>query len=180
MAELTKISEQINKCKKCSLCKTRQNTVPGEGPADSKLFLVGEAPGRSEDETGRPFIGQSGRLLTQMLEEAGIDRNEVFITSVLKCRPPENRKPNPGEVEKCKPHLLSQINCINPKFVVLMGLVAIGNMIGDNKQLKEIHGQIIKQGDYNFFITYHPAAARRFKKFKDVMIQDFKKLKKLV
>jgi len=180
MGNLKELASQINKCKKCRLWKTRKNAVPGEGPSNAKLFFVGEGPGRNEDETGRPFIGQSGRLLTQMLEEAGIDRDKVFITSVLKCRPPNNRKPKNEEVEKCKPYLLNQIKNIKPKFIVLLGLVAIENMIGDHKKLKEMHGQVIRGGNYNFFVTYHPAAARRFKKFKEVMIQDLKKLKRLI
>jgi len=180
MDKLGLIAEKIKNCKKCELWETRDKVVPGEGPSNSKLFFVGEAPGRNEDETGRPFIGQSGMLLSKMLGEAGIDRKEVFITSILKCRPPENRKPKDHEVAKCIPYLKEQIDEVKPKYIVLLGLVAIENMIGDRKKLKEMHGQVLKVGDFNYFITYHPAAARRFKKFKEIMVQDLKKLKSLL
>ena len=179
MHELNKLADKIRACEKCRLCKTRNNAVPGEGPSDAKLFFIGEAPGRNEDETGRPFIGQSGQLLTTLLGEAGIDRKKVFITSILKCRPPNNRKPKGDEVESCKPYLLQQIKAIDPKIVVLLGLTAIKNMIGDSKKLKDMHGQVVRAGDYNYFITYHPAAARRFPGLKKTMIGDFKKLKKI-
>jgi len=180
MQNLDKLAKQISQCKKCRLWKTRKNTVPGEGPANAKLFFVGEAAGKNEDETGRPFIGQSGRLLTKMLEEAGIDRNKVFITSTLKCRPPLNRKPKRDEVEKCLPYLWQQIEVIKPKYIVLLGLVAIENMIGDHKKLKDMHGSTARMGDYNYFITYHPAAARRFLKIRKLMEEDLKKLKTLL
>jgi len=179
MHELDKLADRIRACKKCRLCKTRKNAVPGEGPANARLFLIGEAPGRNENETGRPFVGQSGRLLTSLLQDAGIDRKKVFITSILKCRPPNNRKPKGDEVESCKPYLLQQVKAINPKMIVLLGLVAIENMIGDRKKLRDMHGQVVKAGDYNYFITYHPAAARRFPGLKKTIIDDFKKLKRL-
>jgi DNA polymerase len=179
MRELDKLADRIRACEKCGLCKTRNNVVPGEGPSDAKLFFIGEAPGRNEDETGRPFIGQSGRLLTILLREAGIDRKNVFITSILKCRPPNNRKPRGDEIESCKPYLLQQINIIKPKAIVLLGLTAISNMMGEQKKLKDTHGQVVGAGDYNYFITYHPAAARRFPGLKKTIIDDFKKLKRL-
>jgi len=178
MHELDKLADRIRACEKCRLCKTRKNTVPGEGPPDARLFFIGEAPGRNEDETGRPFIGQSGQLLTILLGEAGIDRKEVFITSILKCRPPNNRKPKDDEIERCKPYLLQQVKAINPKMIVLLGLTAIKNMIGDQKKLKDTHGRVVGAGDYNYFITYHPAAARRFPGLKKTIIDDFKKLKR--
>jgi DNA polymerase len=180
MHELDKLADRIRACERCRLCKTRNNAVPGEGPSDANLFFIGEAPGRNEDETGRPFIGQSGRLLTSLLQDAGIDRKKVFITSILKCRPPNNRKPKGDEVEKCTPYLFQQIKAINPKMIVLLGLTAIENIIGDHKKLKDMHGQVARVGNYNYFITYHPAAARRFPKLKKTMIDDFKKLKRLI
>jgi len=179
MQNLGQIAKRVSVCRKCRLWETRKNTVPGEGPSNSKLFLIGEGPGESEDETGRPFIGQSGRLLSKMMEEAGIDRKKVFITSILKCRPPRNRKPKEDEIKSCMPYLQEQIEAVQPKMIGLMGLVAIKNTIGDHRKLKEMHGKVVKQGNYNYFITYHPAAARRFKKFKQLMAQDFKKLKRL-
>jgi DNA polymerase len=177
--KLKSISRQISSCTNCQLCKTRKNTVPGEGPANAKLFFIGEAPGKTEDETGKPFCGQSGRLLTEMLENAGIDRRDIFITSILKCRPPNNRKPQKEEVEACTPHLLEQLDAIKPKVTVLLGLVAIKNTIGDHKKMKEMHGKILKNDGKSYFIAYHPAAARRFPWIRKVMEKDFKILKNL-
>ena len=178
-AKLDSIAKQIASCADCQLCKTRTYTVPGEGPAEAKLFFIGEAPGREEDKTGRPFIGQSGRLLTTMLNNSGIDRDNVFITSILKCRPPSNRKPQKNEVEACTPHLLEQLEAIKPQVIVLLGLTAIKNTIGDHKKMKEMHGKTLKQAGNTYFITYHPAAARRFPWIKKVMEKDFKILNDL-
>lgn len=178
-ARLAKIADQVVHCTKCRLCKTRTKAVPGEGPANARLFFIGEAPGRVEDETGRPFIGQSGQLLTRMLKNAGIDRRRVFITSILKCRPPRNRKPKKDEVKRCMPYLFKQLEAIKPKVIVLLGLVAIENAIGDHKKLKEMHGKRIKRGGKTYFIAYHPAAARRFPKIRKAMEEDFRKLKRL-
>ena len=180
MPNLNQIAKRVRECKKCRLWKTRKNTVPGEGPSDAKLFLIGEAPGDNENKTGRPFIGQSGRVLSKIMEEAKIDRNKVFISSILKCRPPKNRRPKEDEIKSCLPYLEGQIKIVKPELIGLLGLVAIKSTIGDHRKLKDMHGQVIRRGNNNYFLTYHPAAARRFKKFKLVMLQDFKKLKGMI
>ncbi len=176
-AKLSKIHSEIEKCKKCGLHKTRLSPVPGEGPVTAKLLFVGEAPGAKEDELGRPFVGRSGELLTKLLLEAGIDRSSVFITSVLKSRPPNNRKPTSTEIEVCLPYLRRQIEVISPKIIVLMGSVAVSSLIGPWK-MGDAHGKFHESADGRlFFITYHPAAALRFTKYRDMMKDDFKKLK---
>jgi DNA polymerase len=113
-AELATVHSEIVGCTKCELHKSRKNAVPGEGPADAKIMFVGEGPGQNEDELGRPFVGAAGRLLTELLESIGLSRSEVFITNIVKCRPPGNRAPRKPEIEACNPYLMSQIRLIKP------------------------------------------------------------------
>ena len=136
-------------------------------------MFVGEAPGAREDELGRPFVGRSGDFLTELLEEIGLSREEVFITSVLKSRPPNNRTPTKGEVKACMPHLIRQFEIINPSCIVLLGGVAVSSVIGPWK-LSEAHGRFYEGEGRTFFITYHPAAALRFPKTKEKIQKDFK------
>ena len=124
--QLEKLHDTIRHCTLCPLHETRTNAVPGEGPCDASVMLVGEAPGAKEDETGRPFVGRSGQLLVSLLEEIGLTREDVFITSILKSRPPKNRTPTQFEVNVCRPYLEKQIELIKPRFIVLLGGVAIG------------------------------------------------------
>ncbi|MHA2141275.1 MAG: uracil-DNA glycosylase [Candidatus Thorarchaeota archaeon] len=174
--ELEHIHEEISTCEKCPLHQSRLNPVPGEGPADAKLMFVGEAPGAREDESGRPFVGRSGDLLTNLISGIGLSRSDVFITSVLKSRPPKNRTPARNEIEACRPYLERQIEIINPKFVVLLGGVAVSSIIGPWK-MAEAHGKFYDAGERTFFITYHPAAALRFPKYGEVMRADFELLR---
>ncbi len=118
------IENAIMNCRKCDLHKTRKNPVPGEGSKSAKIMFVGEAPGAVEDETGRPFVGPAGRLLTETMERLGLRRSEVYITNVLKCRPPENRDPREDEIEKCSPYLEAQIRLLKPRVVVALGRYA--------------------------------------------------------
>jgi DNA polymerase len=174
--ELKSLHDEICQCTKCPLGSTRKNAVPGEGPANAQIVFIGEAPGAQEDETGRPFIGRSGQLLTRLLEDAGISRKEVYITSILKCRPPNNRTPKKSEVEKCRLYLEQQIATIDPKVVVLLGGVAISSIIGPWK-VTEAHGSFFEGDDRMYFMTFHPAAALRFPKNADLMLEDLKKLR---
>jgi DNA polymerase len=176
MKLLMELHGEITQCKKCILSSSRLNPVPGEGPLDPPLMFIGEAPGAKEDETGRPFIGQSGKLLTKMIEEIGLSRQEVFITSILKSRPPNNRKPKSGEVKVCRPYLERQIEILRPKIIVLLGGVAITSLIGPHK-VTEAHGKFYEVDDIRFFMTFHPAAAMRFPKTKGLMRADFAILK---
>ncbi|MDO8265067.1 MAG: uracil-DNA glycosylase [Candidatus Parcubacteria bacterium] len=174
--ELKRIAEAIKKCKKCILWKTRNNTVPGEGPANARIIAIGQAPGANEDMTGRPFIGRAGKLLTQLLEMAGMDRKKVFITSPVKCFPPKNRKPTKKEVFLCLPYLKNQIKIINPQKIILLGEVAF-KLFFPEKRMKDFRGKWLIQDNKNYFISYHPAAGIRFQKFKKILEKDFKKLR---
>ncbi|MBD3405839.1 MAG: uracil-DNA glycosylase [Candidatus Lokiarchaeota archaeon] len=173
---LSKIVSEIQKCTKCPLHKTRKNAVPGEGPDNARLMFVGEAPGATEDRTGLPFVGRSGKLLVSLLENIGLSREDVYITSILKSRPPKNRSPKKSEIEACFPFLERQINLIKPEIIVLLGGVAISSIIGPWK-LSEAHGKFYEGKGQKYFMTYHPAAALRFPKFRDIMMADFAILK---
>jgi len=174
------ISNQIKECKNCPLYKGRTNAVPGEGPENAKIMLIGEAPGKNEDETGRPFIGRAGNLLSKCLDEAGLDRKKIFITSVVKCRPPENRNPKPSELKTCLPYISKQIEVINPKIVCLMGNFACKQIIGKTGVIKLRGKPITKEGTV-FFPIFHPAAVLRFPwKYRKEFITDLRKLKKMV
>ena len=174
--ELTDLHNVIRKCTLCELHKTRTNAVPGEGSSIAKLFFVGEAPGAREDETGRPFVGRSGKLLTTMIEEIGLSREEVFISSILKCRPPNNRVPHQSERETCRPYIEKQIELINPRVIVLLGGTAIASMVGPWK-VTESHGTYFEAQGRTYFMTFHPAAALRSTGVKKLMREDFKTLR---
>ncbi len=173
--QLEELHEVIRNCTLCPLHETRTNSVPGEGPATSRVMFIGEAPGAREDESGRPFVGRSGKLLTSMIQEIGLSRNIVFITSIVKSRPPKNRTPTQIEISACRPYIERQIEIINPKIVVLLGGVAISSLVGSWK-VSEAHGRFIETGDRTYFMTYHPAAALRFPKVKVTMREDFQTL----
>jgi DNA polymerase len=173
---LQNIHSEIASCTKCELHISRINPVPGEGPVDAKVMFIGEAPGAKEDETGRPFVGRSGKLLRSLIEEIGLSENEIFITSILKSRPPKNRTPRKSEVDVCMPYLERQIDAISPKVIVLVGGVAISNIIGPWK-LADAHGRFYEAKGRTYFMCYHPAAALRNPVLKDVMREDFAKLK---
>lgn len=172
--KLEEIHDKIRVCTLCDLALGRTLAVPGEGPCPAEIMLVGEAPGAEEDLSGRPFVGRAGRLLTKALAEAGIERSEVFITSVVKCRPPKNRKPKRWEVEACHPYLEAQIERIRPKVVCLMGNVAASAVIG-KQGIADLHGQLFQD---RFLVTYHPAAILRNMTLMSAFVSDLKKAKK--
>jgi len=119
--QIQQIASEINQCKKCELSLSRLNTVPGEGSIDVKVVLVGEAPGKKEDELGRPFVGRAGLLLDSLLDGVGLQRNEIYILNILKCRPPKNRRPKKAEIESCEDYLMGQLEVLNPRVVAPMG-----------------------------------------------------------
>ncbi len=172
---LQQIHDEIASCTKCELYKTRTNAVPGEGPANATVMFIGEAPGAVEDRTGRPFVGRSGELLTKLIQEIGLRREDVFITSVLKSRPPGNRTPRRAEVNACISYLDRQIEVIRPRVIVLLGGVAVSSVIGPWR-MSEAHGRFHEANGRTYFMTYHPAAALRFPATMNVMRDDFKKL----
>lgn len=180
MSELKKIEEKIKICKKCGLWKFRKNVVAGEGPSNAKIFFLGQAPGRMEDLSGRPFVGPAGKFLDKLLEIAGINRGEVFITGSVKCFPPRNRKPAAEEIEACKPYLLKQLETIRPKLIVILGEVALHTLLGLKEKITNLHGKILRKNGFVCFATFHPAAGMRFPKIGKMMIKDFKKLKETI
>jgi DNA polymerase len=171
--KLQDIHDKIRVCTLCDLALGRTLAVPGEGPCPAEIMLVGEAPGREEDLSGRPFVGRAGRLLDRALEEAGMARSEVFITSVVKCRPQKNRKPKRPEIETCRPYLEAQMELIEPKVVCLMGNTASLAVIG-KQGVTSIHGQFFQD---RFLVTYHPAAVLRNMTLMDALVSDLKKAK---
>jgi len=177
-AELAKLNQEIRNCKKCPLWKTRKNTVPGEGPTNAKLIIIGQAPGADEDKIGKPFIGRAGQFLNKLFKIAKIEREKVFITSPLKClpQPPINRKPTKKEIEACLSYLKKQIEILNPQKFILLGEVAF-SVFSPNKKLGDFRGKWIKKNDKEFFITYHPAAGLRFPKIRKILEKDFKNIK---
>ncbi len=186
--ELGKIAEEIMRCKRCPLYKTRKNPVPGEGRCDAEIMFVGEAPGAREDETGRPFVGAAGKLLTELLEGIGVKREDVYITNVVKCRPPGNRDPTEEEIAACSPYLLRQIKAIKPKIIVALGRHAAKFLYGQAGlkwvNMTRMHGKIydavISGVEIKLMATYHPAAALYYPKLKPLLVEDFQKLKKLL
>lgn len=179
--KLEKSNQTIINCKKCPLWKKRKNAVPGEGPANAKIMIIGQAPGIEEDKTGRPFVGRAGQFLNKLLKIAKIKREKVFITSPIKCFPPKNRKPKKEEIEACLPWLKKQIEIINPQKFILLGEVAFSVFFPD-KKLKDFRGKWITfrqaRSEKKFFITYHPAAGLRFPKIRRILEKDFRKLTK--
>jgi len=158
MSSLEGIAREVKRCRRCRLGHIRKNAVPGEGPSRAKMFFVGEAPGRDEDTSGRPFVGQSGKILTAILKSAHIRREDVFITSVNKCRPPGNRKPKADEVAACRTYLMRQIDLVRPRVIVALGLHSLS-------ALTTFRGSMSKARKYQFvyhgiplIATYHPAA----------------------
>ena len=173
---LRKIAKQIKKCKQCPLWKRAKNEVFGEGSANAKIMFIGEAPGREEDKTGRPFCGRAGKLLDKLLKGNKIKREEVFITSVIKHRPPKNRLPKKTELKACKFWWQRQIEIINPKKIVLLGKIAFDTVVAVGN-LKDCRGRWLKIDNRFYFPTYHPAAGLRFPKIKKILEKDFKKIK---
>jgi DNA polymerase len=158
---LTAIAELIAGCTKCRLCESRTRTVPGEGPADARLVVVGEGPGRTEDATGRPFVGQAGELLTKILAAIDLPRERVFICNVVKCRPPENRVPQYDEVAACVPYLFRQIELLAPRVILAMGGTAAQTLLNTKHALGALRNKVHRFRGTPVIVTYHPAALLR-------------------
>ncbi|MDB6021970.1 MAG: phage polymerase-related protein [Pedosphaera sp.] len=155
--QLEELDAQIRSCTRCPLYQSRTLAVPGEGKATAKVMIIGEAPGRQEDQTGRPFVGNSGKFLDQVLAGSGFSRADFFITNIVKCRPPANRTPRTKEVDTCTSlYLVRQIALINPALIMLLGGVAVKKMLG-LKTVEEARGRIIQHDGGRYLATYHPA-----------------------
>ncbi len=173
---LAEIAEQIRSCTRCPLHQTRTRAVPGEGPAQPQVMLIGEAPGFYEDRSGRPFVGAAGRFLNALLARAGLTREEVFITNIVKCRPPRNRDPLPAEVEACKPYLEEQIRLLNPQVIVTLGRFAMAYFL-PQARISRVHGQPFQVGDRWVVPMYHPAAGLYREALRPVIETDFDRLR---
>ena len=167
-------------CSKCELHKSRTHAVPGEGPVGPRIMFVGEGPGQKEDEQGRPFVGAAGQLLTELLEAIGLKRSEVFITNIVKCRPPNNRAPRKSEIETCNPYLTSQIQLVKPRIVCALGTPAITTLLGEEYSATKAHGKPVTKETITILPMYHPAAALYDPSLRDVLASDFRILKKLM
>ena len=160
-ATLEDVAAIIATCRKCKLCEGRTKTVPGEGPTTARLVVIGEGPGRTEDETGRPFVGRAGELLTKILEAIKLPREQVFICNIVKCRPPENRLPQYDEIAACLPFLYRQIELVKPKVILAMGGTAAQSLLNTKQSLGALRNQIHRFRGIAVVITYHPAALLR-------------------
>ncbi len=187
--ELERIAEEVKNCTRCPLHETRKNAVPGEGGFAKGILFIGEAPGRNEDEQGRPFVGRAGQLLNELLDSIGLNRDDVFITNIVKCRPPNNRDPAPEEVKACTPFLERQIQALRPKIIVTLGRHAwkwICEHFGvEYESISKAHGKIYRTntllyGQITIIPMYHPAAAIYNKELLPALKEDFKKLEKLI
>jgi uracil-DNA glycosylase len=179
-SELQLIHSEIIECTKCDLHQSRTHAVPGEGPIDARIMFVGEGPGQNEDEQGRPFVGAAGKFLTELLESIGLKRTDVFITNIVKCRPPNNRAPRKSEIEACNPYLRSQIRLINPRIVCALGTPAITTLIGDEYSASRFHGKPLTKGEVTILPMYHPAAALYDASLKETILHDFQILRHLL
>lgn len=176
---LAQVAKEVSVCTKCELHKSRKKAVPGEGPATAEIMFIGEGPGFHENEQGRPFVGAAGQFLDQLLAQAGLKRSDVFITNVVKCRPPNNRDPQTEELAACDPYLERQINTINPSIIVTLGRFSMGKFI-PNAKITAIHGQMRKVGDRFVIPMFHPAAALHQASIKPLILADFARLPELL
>ena len=179
---LEKIASEVIGCPLCKLSRSRRNAVPGDGQLSSKIMFIGEAPGKNEDEQGKPFVGAAGIILNQALEKAGIKRAEVFITNVVKCRPPGNRVPENDERSICRQYLDRQISLIAPKIICILGSTAYSSILG-GKSITKNRGKIMERNGQKYFLTIHPAAAIYNKNLRSVLNNDLfilsKEIKKM-
>ena len=173
----TQLQEDIFACNRCRLCETRTNVVPGEGNPKARLMFIGEGPGRDEDLQGRPFVGRSGELLTRMIAAIGMDRDEVYICNIVKCRPPQNRNPEPDEAAACLNYLRAQFALVRPDVVVLLGKVACRYVLQAEISVMRDHGKWFERKGTWFMPTYHPSALLRDPSKKREAWDDFQKIR---
>ena len=174
---LEQLTDRVQHCRRCRLFRDRIRTVAGEGPPQARIMIVGEGPGAEEDREGRPFVGQAGQLLTKMLQAVQLDRQEVFITNRVKCRPPGNRKPEPGELRACFPYLREQIRLINPLILVALGTFAAQGLTGLDRSISTLRGKSYFFEDILCIPSYHPAFLLRRPEFKRQAWEDLQKIR---
>ncbi len=176
---LAQIAKEVSSCQKCALYHSRKHAVPGEGPASSEIMFIGEGPGFHENEQGRPFVGAAGQFLNELLAQAGMKREDVWIGNVVKCRPPGNRDPLPEELAACDTYLERQIAAINPKIIITLGRYSMGKFMPGAK-ISAVHGQMRRVGNRFVIAMFHPAAALHQASLKPAILHDFAQLPKLL
>ncbi len=179
MNRLEEIKQNVIKCTKCELCKTRTNSVPGKGNFQSEVIFIGEAPGRNEDKNAEPFVGAAGKKLSAALELADVRREDVYITNIVKCRPPNNRVPNTLERDTCKEYLKEEITIIKPKIICVLGNTAFNSLLGGS-EITKYRGKLVKKGNQLYFLTIHPAATIYNQELISTLNNDIKKLFSLI
>jgi uracil-DNA glycosylase len=176
---LAQVATEVRGCLKCRLSQTRTHAVPGEGPENARVLFIGEGPGASEDRQGRPFVGASGRYLEELLATIHLRREDVYITNVVKCRPPENRDPQPDEIMACRNYLERQLALITPDVIATLGRFSMERFF-PGQSITRIHGQARRVGDVFYLPLFHPAAALRRPEWREQMAQDFKRIPELL
>jgi len=176
---INELNALVNKCMKCDLGKTRNKFVFGVGNSNAHAMLIGEAPGADEDAQGEPFVGRAGKLLNDILKSINLSREEVYIANILKCRPPQNRDPQPMEMETCIPYLHKQIDLINPKIILCLGRVAANGLLNKKLSLADLRNTVYEFNGIKVMATYHPAALLRNPNWKRGCWEDVQKFKKL-
>jgi uracil-DNA glycosylase len=176
-SDLPSLSAAVHQCRRCPLGHSRTKAVPGVGPANARIMIVGEAPGQNEDQQGEPFVGAAGKLLDQLLRGIGLSRGDVFITNILKCRPPGNRDPQPAEAEACSPYLEQQLRLIHPEVVLVLGRHALARLLPGYDSISRLHGKVVVKEGVSYIPIYHPAAALYNSFLMSPLEQDFKAVK---
>ena len=175
MSELERLAAEVRECTKCPLHRGRTHAVPGEGPADADIMFIGEGPGFHEDQQGRPFVGAAGEFLEELLDSIGLTREQVYITNVIKCRPPGNRDPLPREVNACEPYLDRQIELIEPTVVVTLGRFSMARAF-PNARISHVHGDPRKIKGIVYYPMYHPAAALHRPSLRSTVEEDMRQI----
>ena len=179
LSEIQKLAQQVRGCTDCGLSSGRTMAVPGEGPENADLMFIGEGPGYNEDQQGRPFVGAAGHFLEQLLASIDLSRNQVYITNMVKCRPPNNRDPFPGEIAACSKYLDRQIALIQPKVIVTLGRHSLTKFL-PGQTISKVHGKPSRIGSFILYPIYHPAAALRQQNLRKVVEEDFKAIPSLL
>jgi len=179
VSELERLAAEVAECTKCLLHRGRTHAVPGEGPEDADIVFIGEAPGFHEDQQGRPFVGAAGQFLEELLEDIGLTREDVFITNVIKCRPPGNRDPLPQEISACEPYLDRQIALIRPIVVVTLGRFSMARAF-PKARISRVHGEPRKIEGIVYYPMYHPAAALHRPSLRGTVEEDMRRIPEVI
>lgn len=174
------LEEQIKDCKKCKLCNNRHNIVLGTGNRQAKIMFIGEGPGADEDIQGEPFVGKAGKLMDQAFKGIGLNREEVYIANIVKCRPPQNRNPEQDEIDSCIDYLRTQVMLVKPEIIVLLGSVALKAILGKEYSITSSRGKWVEKKGIRYLPTFHPAALLRDESKKIFFWKDLKEVKKFM